>query len=270
MAGRKGIVLTAFSTAYAAGKTLFAINMAAGLAERGAKVCLADLDLQFGDVCHYLKLQPERTVADAQRAALRNPESLRVTEYLTPYDRENVRFDVLANPLLLEEAYNMDIQVIRRLISELQIEYDYVVIDTTSTFSALNLSIMDLSTVIYYMGIIDFIPTIKDMKIGADLLKDLGYSSKKIQFILNRNNARTRIAKDDVVRILGREFNFFLPNDFRSAQQSIQQGVPLIIEHGETELAQQIGSIVSAYVSERPSGSHSGRSEGGWIGRLFS
>lgn len=224
----------------------------------------------FGDVCHYLKLQPERTVADAQRAALRNPESLRVTEYLTPYDRENVRFDVLANPLLLEEAYNMDIQVIRRLISELQIEYDYVVIDTTSTFSALNLSIMDLSTVIYYMGIIDFIPTIKDMKIGADLLKDLGYSSKKIQFILNRNNARTRIAKDDVVRILGREFNFFLPNDFRSAQQSIQQGVPLIIEHGETELAQQIGSIVSAYVPERPSGSHSGRSEGGWIGRLFS
>lgn len=71
--GRKGIVLTAFSTAYAAGKTLFAINMAAGLAARGAKVCLADLDLQFGDVCHYLKLTPEKTVADAQRAAEHNP-----------------------------------------------------------------------------------------------------------------------------------------------------------------------------------------------------
>lgn len=55
-----GIVITFFSTASAVGKTLVACNMASELAREGYRVCLADFDLQFGDVCHFLKLQPER------------------------------------------------------------------------------------------------------------------------------------------------------------------------------------------------------------------
>ena len=56
--GIKGSVFTFFSTASAVGKTVLAVNYAADLAERGYKVCLADLDLQFGDVCNYLGIKP--------------------------------------------------------------------------------------------------------------------------------------------------------------------------------------------------------------------
>ena len=48
MVGRKGTIITVFSTAYAVGKTLIAINMAAELAKSRHTVCLIDLDLQFG------------------------------------------------------------------------------------------------------------------------------------------------------------------------------------------------------------------------------
>ena len=57
----KGSVFTFFSTASAVGKTVLAVNYAADLAERGYKVCLADLDLQFGDVCNYLGITPTQT-----------------------------------------------------------------------------------------------------------------------------------------------------------------------------------------------------------------
>ena len=52
-----GIVITFFSTASAVGKTLVACNMASELAREGYRVCLADFDLQFGDVCNYLHLE---------------------------------------------------------------------------------------------------------------------------------------------------------------------------------------------------------------------
>lgn len=190
MEGRKGTIFTVFSTAYAVGKSLIAVNIAAELAKQGLRVCLVDLDLQFGDICYYLKLHPKKTIADAQRAMRANPRDTVAVEYLTKYTAHGVSFDVLTNPKLMEEAYNMDNGIIRSLVQQLQLEYDYVIIDTTSTFSALNLSMMDLSTLINFVGIVDFIPTIKNMKRGSDTLKELGYDDSKIRYLLNRNNAK--------------------------------------------------------------------------------
>lgn len=147
--------------------------------ETDLKVCLADLDLQFGDIRYYLKLEPEMTIADPRKGHANNPNEVKMSNYLTPFHSGNIRFDVLVNPDLLEEAYNMDISLIRTMVERLQLEYDYVIVDTTSTFSALNLSMMDLSTIIDFVGLVDFIPTIKNMKRGSDTLKELGYDDTK-------------------------------------------------------------------------------------------
>lgn len=208
------------------GKTLIAINMAAELAKNRHTVCLIDLDLQFGDVASALKLTPEKTIADAERSMREHPDDTVAAEYLTPFSSGDVSFDVMANPKLLEEAYNLDTTLLRDLVVQLQLEYDYLIIDTTSTFSALNLSLMDLSTVIDFIGIVDFIPTIKNMKRGSDALRELGYDDNKIRYVLNRSNARTRINVKDVEAILGHQFHYVIPNDFLTAAASIKTGVP--------------------------------------------
>lgn len=272
MEGRKGTLFTVFSTAYAVGKTLLAINIAAELARQGLKVCLVDLDLQFGDVCYYLKLNPEQTIADAQKSMEKNPKDTVAVEYLTRYQEGNTGFDVLANPKLLEEAYNMDNNIIKSLVLQLQLEYDYVILDTTSTFSALNLSMMDMSTLINFMGIVDFIPTIKNMKRGSDTLKELGYDDSKIRYVLNRNNAKTRIDVEDVESILGKHFDYVLPNDFQTAQESIRTGVPCILGSRHTLLAQGMASMVDGYVHPENDARDSrvDNSGGGWLSRIFS
>ena len=103
-------------------------------------------------------------------------------------------------------------------------------------FSTLNLAVLDLSTIVTFLGIVDFIPTIKNMKIGMDTLKMLGYDKNKIRLVLNRSDAKTRISLADVQKLLGEPFYHVLPNDFRAASQSLRDGVPLVLAKEHTDL----------------------------------
>lgn len=273
-----GVVMTFFSTASAVGKTLISCNMASELARQGRRVCLIDFDLQFGDVCNYLQLLPENTMADVQKALTVQGNACHVEEFLTPYEYNDTVFYVLAAPKKLEEAYNIKKDYAVQAVKQLQAKFDYVIVDTTSMFSVLNLALLDLSTIVTFLGIVDFIPTIKNMKIGSDTLNDLNYDKNKIRLVLNRSNAKTRISIDDVEKLLGEKFYHILPNDFRAASQSIKEGIPLVLKNDTTALSEALCDLVARYTN---SGGYnetdkadmvddvSGDGDGSWLHRLF-
>lgn len=268
-----GVVITFFSTASAVGKTLISCNMASELARQGKSVCLADYDLQFGDVCNYLQLLPQNTIADVQRGMAMQGNACQVTEYLTPYAYQDVSFSVLASPKKLEEAYNIKTEYAVRAIQQLQKKFDYVIVDTTSMFSVLNLALLDLSTIVTFLGIVDFIPTIKNMKIGSDTLNALNYDKQKLRLVLNRSNAKTRISIDDVEKLLGEKFYHILPNDFQAASQSIKDGIPLVLKEENTELSEALRDLVMRYTNQGDpeyEGDTSDSHEESWLSRLFS
>lgn len=267
-----GVVITFFSTASAVGKTLISTNMASELARQGKKVCLIDFDLQFGDVSNYLQLMPERTVYDLQQAMLMQGKYVRAEEYLTPFEYHNVVFYVLAAPAKLEEAYNIEPDKAVDMVRQLQTVFDYVLVDTTSMFSRLNLALLDLSTIVSFLGIVDFIPTIKNMKIGTETLKKLNYDKNKIRLILNRSNAKTRISIDDVENLLGESFYHILPNDFQAASRSIKDGVPLVLRSGGSSLGDALRDLVARYTNrvydEEVMAADENVSES-WLARIF-
>lgn len=227
---KNGILITVFSTASAVGKTFVSVNMAAELAQQGFRVCLIDLDLQFGDIANFLQLHPLKTIYDAQA----DPELRRETDdplpYVTLYENRSVSFSVIAAPLTVAQAYQVSAKRVESVVRELRHQYDYVIADTKSAFSELNLLMMDMSTLITVVAIVDFIPTIKNMKIGYEAMKRMGYEPNKIRFILNRSNAVTSIEIHDVERLLGVPFYHILPNDFKAAVESIHLGVPMILQ----------------------------------------
>ncbi|MDY6271742.1 MAG: AAA family ATPase [Selenomonadaceae bacterium] len=267
-----GVVISFFSTASSVGKTLISINMAAELARQGARVVLVDYDLQFGDVCNYLQLEPEQTLMDAQRSLQLMGSSFDVRECLTPYSCRNVMFAVLAAPRKLEESYNIETSVAQKVIEHLQGLFDYVIVDTTSMFSELNLMLLDISTIVTYLGVVDFLPTIKNMKIGSDTLRTLGYADKKIRLVLNRSNAKTRIGIEDVQKLLKQEFYYVIPNDFQAASQSIIDGKPLVLEHQDIALSDAIRGLVGLYSNRSLGGVEEpvrGEHKSSLFGRLF-
>ena len=275
-----GVVITFFSTASSVGKTLISVNMASELARQGYRVCLVDYDLQFGDVANYLHIQVERSVKDVLETMNSRPD-VPLQDCLTQYRYGMISFDVVPAPEFLDEAYNISADDCRRLIEKLRLLYDYVIIDTTSMFSVLNLAMLDLSTIVTFLGVVDFIPTIKNMKIGNDTLRTLNYDTNKIRLVLNRSDAKTRISMEDVEQLLGGGFYHILPNDFKAASESIVTGVPLVLGGSDSVLATEIRKLISRYTNrayeedaglsafddERENGR---RKSSGWFSKLFS
>ena len=275
-----GVVITFFSTASSVGKTLIGVNMASELARQGYRVCLVDYDLQFGDVANYLHIQVERSVKDVLETMNSRPD-VPLQDCLTQYRYGMISFDVVPAPEFLDEAYNISADDCRRLIEKLRLLYDYVIIDTTSMFSVLNLAMLDLSTIVTFLGVVDFIPTIKNMKIGNDTLRTLNYDTNKIRLVLNRSDAKTRISMEDVELLLGGGFYHILPNDFKAASESIVTGVPLVLGGSDSVLATEIRKLISRYTNRAyeedaglsafdDEGENGRRKSSGWFSKLFS
>lgn len=247
---RSSVIISVFSTTPGIGKTIIAINLAAGLAREGYKVCLADLDLQFGDVLNYLKLTSTHTVAGAQRAMLDNPETFHIRDFLVNYSYEDLKFSILPAPLYVYDAYQTDVQLLADIIKQLTY-FDFVVLDLNSMFSALNLAMLDLSTVINYVGVIDFLPALKNYKIGYDTLIRFEYEESKIRLIENRSDSQKLIKGRDVERLLGEPFYHRFPNDYPSVKKSINTGLPLMYAAPDSRLTESFYELVGRY-TERP------------------
>ncbi|MBQ9478417.1 MAG: AAA family ATPase [Selenomonadaceae bacterium] len=250
--GRSSIIISIFSTGSGIGKTITAINLAAGLAKEGYAICLVDLDLQFGDIVKYLKLEPKYTIADANADFKNDAEHFNVKDYLTDYHYKGkggeIRFSVLAPPRMIYDAYRIDVDVVENLIMQLNY-FDFIVLDLSAVFSTLNVAMLDMSTVINFLGVIDFLPSVKNFKIGYDTLVRFEYEGSKIRLVENRANSQKLIDGRDVERLLGETFFHRLPNDFPSVNKSILEGCPLMFVAPDAPLTKSFMELSGEYTA---------------------
>ena len=248
---RSNVIISVFSTTPGIGKTLVAINLATGLACEGNKVCLVDLDLQFGDVTNYLQINSNKTIAGAQRSFKADPAKFDVDKFLVKYLTGYFDFSVLPAPVYVRDAYLIDVLTVETIIGQHLKEFDFVVLDLNSAFSSLNLAMLDLSTVITYIGTIDFLPALKNYKIGYDTLLRFEYEEQKIRLVENRADSQKLIQSSDVEKLLGESFYHRLPNDFPSATKSIQEGRPLMFAAPNSKLTKSFSDLAARYTNRQ-------------------
>ncbi len=258
MAGeRNSIVISVFSTSSGNGKTITAINLAAGLSHEGYAVCLVDLDLQFGDIVKYLKLEPRHTIADAQRDFIDHKAKFNVMDYLTEYGHvrldgksDPITFSVMAPPRMVFDAYRIDVSIVEELIRQMNY-FDFIILDLSAVFSALNLAMLDMSTIINYVGVVEFLPSVKNFKVGYDTLIRFEYEESKIRLVENRANSQKLISGNDVERLIGEKFFHRLPNDFPSVSKSVREGRPLMFAAPDSALTQSFTELAQKYTSHQ-------------------
>lgn len=247
---QKSVIISVFSTVSGVGKTLTAINLAAGLAKDEYSVCLIDLDLQFGDVANYLNLDKELTIAVAQQEMAFGPEYFYMDNYLTQFERDDVSFSVLLPPNDVDEAYRVEVPMVEWLLSQLN-RFEFIVLDLTSTFNSLNLAMLDTSTLITYLGTADSLSAIKNYKVGYDTLRRFNYDRSKIRLVKNNNVPKGVVGTRQVERLLGESFYHELPFNEKAVRQSVQEHCPLVLSEKRSDLGDSYWQMAGQFTGRQ-------------------
>jgi pilus assembly protein CpaE len=222
------------------------------LAERQYKVAVVDLDLQFGDVGLALGLVPEKTVYDLAKSG-GSLDADKIDAYLSTHS-SGVR--VLMGPTRPDHAGVVSSEFLREVYAMLRSTHDYVIVDTPPGFTPEVIASIDSSSHICMVGMLDSL-SLKNTKLGLETLELMGYDRDRTRVVLNRADTRVGITRDDVVAIIGREPDVFVPSD-RDIPRSINEGTPIVVSKDRSEAARAFNSLASLYDMRSDNGSSNG------------
>ncbi|MFP5330742.1 MAG: CpaE family protein [Acidimicrobiia bacterium] len=241
-----GEIVTVMSAKGGSGKTVTATNLAVLLAQQpGSKVCLVDADLQFGDVCLVLQLEPKFTVVNAAAELHRLDEEL-LNSILTPH---HSGLKVLAAPL--EPAFADDITTagLLQILELLKSMFDYVVVDTASLLDELLLSLLEKSDQVLMVVDMD-LPSVKNAKLALETLRLLKFPTNKVRLVLNRSNAKARLDDREIEGALKSQIQARIPSDGDVAA-SVNEGRPMVESQPKSKVAKGFAEVLELVTGDK-------------------
>ncbi|MBE0447457.1 MAG: AAA family ATPase [Actinobacteria bacterium] len=264
-----GKVITFFSTKGGVGKSVISTNSAVALAKiTGKRVVVLDLDLQFGDVAIMFQMAPNHTIYDVVQVIDRLDGDM-LQGFLTTHSSG---IKALLAPVRPHESDSIASVHVKAIIDLLKKVFDYVVIDTPPVFSDVILTALDESDRVYLIATMDM-PSIKNIKLAIQTMKQLGYSTDIIKFVLNRADSKVWLEIDEVEKTLGIKADAKIPSD-RIVPRSVNKGMPVVIEQPKSSIAKSIFGLAEKIKdaeikpASQPGESRNGREASNLIRRL--
>jgi pilus assembly protein CpaE len=242
---KRGELITVCSAKGGVGRTLLSVNLAVALCKKNIRISILDGDFQFGDVGLAMDLQSTFTIKDVIQEIERLDE-LTLASYLSLHD-SGVK--VLSAPDKPEYADLVTEETLDRIVPLLLTGHDFVIADTGVGLEEKSLRLMEKSDQILIVTNLEM-ATLKNTKLMLEILDMLGLRDR-VRLVVNRATMESVIQATDVPDILGEEEPIFIPNDFQIASQSMNIGIPFVINQGKTEIAKSVFKMAEQISSRR-------------------
>ena len=240
------IVLPVQGLAGGTGATTFAVNLAWELASITApsrpKVCVIDLDIQFGAVATALDVDRSDIVTDL----LTDIDAMDEDALMSAVKTYGEQLHVLAAPPEMLPFDLVGPGEIDRLLELARSNFDYVVIDMPSAVVSWTESVFNAAHVV-------FTPIELDMRSAQNAirmvraLKAEGLPHEKIRYVLNRAPKLTDLGGRARVKRLGEglevQIDLLIPDGGRSVSEAADQGEPLGVYLPKSPVRREIAKL---------------------------
>lgn len=244
---RPGRIITVLAPKGGYGKTTLATNLAALLNAHGTtRVCLLDLDLEFGDVARWLHLETKRSLLDGVPLLGRiTPAS--VCRLVTGYRQG---FDCILAPAKPGAASGLRPTVTAEVLNLLPLLYDYIVVDTPAGFSGHVLAALDAADHHLVLGTSER-PALRNLRHALDILELLAYEGKRASVVINQSDSRLGLTDEEIDKVLKAPVNSFVPYVW-DVPVSINRGVPLVISKPDHPVSGAISAFAAGRLGVEP------------------
>ncbi|MCE8005881.1 AAA family ATPase [Aestuariivita sp.] len=243
---KDGALIVVHGLAGGVGSSTIATNLAWELANLGdespPKVCLLDLDLQFGSISTYLDL-PRREAVFEMLSDTDNLDEEVFGQALVSFED---RLQVLTAPSDMIPLDLISPEDISRILDMARSHFDYVIIDMPSTLVQWTETILQAAHV--YLALLEL-----DMRSAQNALRlkralqseDLPFN--KLRFALNRAPKFTDLGgKGRVKRMgesLGISIDLQMPDGGKQVMQACDHGLPLSTSAAKNPLRKEIAKL---------------------------
>jgi pilus assembly protein CpaE len=225
------------------GATALAVQIAALLAYRApGQVCLADLDLQFGAAALYLDMPEALTIADVVSAG----SALQETPFVTALATHRSGARILAAPREITPLEALAPQQADVLVAGLKRDFALTLVELPSVWTAWTNRVLQLADRIVLVTHLS-VPHMQLVKRQLRIMTSQGLDDQSLTLVVNAVTSEhlAQVSIKAAERAIGRSFDAILPEDRRSMNMAINQGLELAAVRRGTKLEKVIAELAN-------------------------